>query len=221
MDDIQCTSIDGNTIINICIKDCNDACQLIAFAVTQSKKEEDFKHFISDIKEHHGEPRVFVVDRCGQQYDAISQLTESKIVFCKVHVRRNIEEMFGNTIVVKIFDRLMRGIINDDEYIAILNEESSKRDDISKKRLQKLLKDMVHYSPTHTSSLRLRCQYTTNTVEGFHGSLRNLLEGKHRIDEVIKVIDHQHQQLIIKSYHKFDNFEFGFYRGPPFDENQK
>ena len=114
MDDIQCISNDNHSIINICIKDANDVCQLIAFAVTHSRKECDFARFISDLKEHHGEPRVFIVDRCGQQLEAIKNTTKSLIVFCRVHVRRNIEEMFGGGVVVRSYDQLIKGQINDD-----------------------------------------------------------------------------------------------------------
>ena len=215
MDDIQCVTNDNNTIINLCIKDANNVCQIIAFAITNSRKEQDFERFLNDIKEHHGEPRVFVVDRCGQQFDAIKQTTESKIVFCKVHIRRNIQEMFGVNIVVRSFDQLIKRQINDEEFIAILKEESDKRDEVSKKRISNLIDDMIYFSPSKISSLRLRDQYTTNVVEGYHGTLRYMLEGKKRIDDVLKTIDQIHQQLITKSYRKLDNFAPNIYKGPP------
>ena len=73
MDDILCTCLQNQTIINICIKDSNDSCQLIAFCITPARQEEDFALFMNDLKENHGIPRVFIVDRFEAQKNAIQK----------------------------------------------------------------------------------------------------------------------------------------------------
>ena len=214
MDDILCTSIGDHVIINLCVKDENGQCQLVAFGVTSGRTQEDFATFLDDVRKYHGIPRVIIADRCAQQADAIEQVfPETTIVFCRVHVRRCIEQNIHIPAVLRAFDQLMSEQIRAAEFEEILVAETEHRDDVTQQRIRNLIRDLPRYAPEFIKHLRLREQYTTNVVEGFHGNVRGLLESKQDISGVLTCFDQQHEELIVRSFREFASISPEIYDG--------
>lgn len=174
MDDTVCTNQYDFPLVTICFEDYNKALQLLAFSFIPGREKDHFKTFLLDVKNHIQKPiRVFIIDRWKSQVCAIAEIfPDAKIVFCKIHIFRNIRSVFGENLKVgSLFNQLVQKTISEDIYIDELKKliMSAKK---HKRFLQNLLDEINSYSPYTIDFLMLRGHRTTNIQEGLFGTLK-------------------------------------------------
>jgi len=94
-------------IESIACKDPNGRIQLVAFGFLSGKDKEAFEDFFKKFKEMAYRERskagingtignIILCDRCkAQKCGIIQSFQNSKIIYCKVHIMRNIKNMLG------------------------------------------------------------------------------------------------------------------------------
>lgn len=215
MDDAMCTTINPETIhIGLTVIDANGKLQLVAFGITNGKEQHNFERFLIDVRESLGAVRVFVVDRNRAQQNAIeSVFPESKLVFCRLHMERNVRQEFGTGPTAKAYREYIQRLISEDDYVARLAEiRDGVRD--GKMKIQNLIDDLPHYSHRTMDALMLRGCATTNGIEGFNGVLRNRLNGRVVLDKLIETVDMIYQELVFQSVRVSRRLAILNYDGP-------
>lgn len=106
MDDTYGTNIYDLPAEILLTVDENFKSQISAFRILKDKTTESFIGFLNDVKEKQEEIRILVVDRLYAQSEAIKNIYPNCIiVFCKVHIRRDLINQFGyRSEIVKKFD---------------------------------------------------------------------------------------------------------------------
>lgn len=109
---------------------------------------------------------MFIIDKWRGQLKAIKKVFPNcNIVFCRIHLERNIRSTFGKySRIGSLFNQLLNRSIKLYVYLNELKkliDQSSKH----KKVLQTLYNDFQSYCASYLSKLRLRGQYTTNSQE--------------------------------------------------------
>ena len=174
MDDTTCVDQYDFPLITICFEDYNKARQILAFSFIPGREKVHFKSFLQDVKNHiQRSIRVFIIDRWKSQVCAIAEVfPDSNIVFCRIHIFRNIRSVFGdNSKVGSLFNQLIQRTISEETYIEELKKliKSAKK---HKRFLQNLLEEIHSYSPFTIDYLMLRGHRTTNIQEGLFGTLK-------------------------------------------------
>ena len=105
----------------------NDKAQMIALGILIGKTFDDFVGFLTNISNYIN-IRIFICDRLEAQMKAIEHVfKESKIIFCRVHIMRNVSDHCGvNSIIYDSIRKLFYGEMRTSEFIAILNIEIKK-----------------------------------------------------------------------------------------------
>lgn len=170
VDDTCCTNKFNFPIIVAVGIDENRISQLIAFGLINGKKTDDFDLFFNELAQHFS-IRVFVCDRLKSQTKSIRN---SQIVYCKLHIRRNILTHF-NTTVLNSYDRLMNGEICKNDFLQVLDSISPKTIE-GIMHLKYLKKDIDCYAPESLKNLILRDIRTTNSVESLFGRFKTLTD---------------------------------------------
>ena len=210
----MCTNKFRYPIIAIFCFDENDKAQLLAVGIISGKTFNDFMIFLKDISELIN-IRVFICDRLEAQYKAIKKVfNTSHIVFCRLHIKRNIIDHCGkNSKIYSAINDLFNKRISSQEYLKILNEEINSKP----KYLNHLLllrEHFKHYDPEVLKNLRLRDHYTSNMLEGIFSTIKTWSD--HKIlplaevlnifimhsDMLIKKIFQQKELLLIQIYIK-------------------
>ena len=174
MDDTCCINIFDFPLITITFEDFNEKRQILAFGFLAGRGEEYFVSFLNDVKEKlKKDIRIFIVDRWMGQKNAISIVfNNSTIVFCRIHLERNIRTTFGEySQVGSLLHQLFKGTISKDKYLNELQKliDSSKK---HKRALKTLYSDVDSYCPSKLNDLQLRKHTTTNAQEGLFGTLK-------------------------------------------------
>ena len=166
MDDTTCVNIYDFPLVTICFEDYNKTRQILAFALIPGREQHHFRSFLMDVKAHTKNAiRVFIIDRWKAQVNA-------SIVFCRIHIFRNIRSIFGeNSRLGSLFNQLIHETISEETYLDELHKmiDSAKK---HKRFLQNLYNEINAYSPKSLSMLRLRKHRTTNIQEGLFGNLK-------------------------------------------------
>ena len=214
MDDVDGTNMNYLHLVNIAFLDENDRMQLLAFGVMRRKTMSVFGMFLQDLNASVGFPRVIIVDRCKAQLAAIQEVVPaSKVLFCAVHMERNLVRAFGPNCQAVIEDvrRFVNGDITRDEYVGLLNQYAMEYPK-KKRTIQLLLEEIDFYD--RTLAVQMRGQFTTNAVEGFHGVLKNRVGvNKLAISAVVKEIGKIAESFIMKSYRAVSELPPVLWRG--------
>lgn len=202
MDDTCCVNYFDFPLICITFEDFNGVRQLLAFGFLPSKEEKDFNSFLYDIKNYISKPiRVFIVDRLKSQAKSIKNIfINAEIVYCRVHLERNIRTTFGHySKIGSLIHQLFNGKITNEIYLNNLDELI---DQIKKHKnaLIRLREEFNSYCPSYLSQLRLRNNYTTNPQEGFFGNFKQRF-GNQRISlsELLNGVVGFYQAAIVNS----------------------
>ena len=176
LDDTCCINSYDFPLVILSFMDQNNTRQIHSFGIIPGREISHFEMFLTDVKNNIKHNfRVFIVDRWKAQFSAIQRVfPNSQIVFCKIHIERNIKCTMGQySKCLNLFFQLMSKSISDDVYIQKIDEliAASKKHSLF---LQHLKDDLQHYSPTVIKSLRLRNQRTTNVSEGLFGTIKLL-----------------------------------------------
>ena len=125
MDDTCCINIFDFPLITITFQDFNAIRQLLAFGFLAGREAKHFEAFLSDVKKIiNNDIRVFIIDRWAGQLKAIKKVfPNSNIVFCRIHLERNISQTFGcYSRLGSLFNQLINGSIKDDAYLSELKK---------------------------------------------------------------------------------------------------
>lgn len=205
LDDTLCTNIFGYPIIPIYVYDEHNHMQILAIGVMCGKKEPDFEQFLTHVKEAVGDIRVFISDRLQAQQNGIEKVFQNpSIVFCKLHIRRNIEQNFGkrNNRVLELFDCFMKEEITRSDYLKALQQLLSDEKK-HKQHIQNLIEDINHYDPTILDALNCREHNTSNGAEGMFSNLKNWID--HKITSLSDIIDHLYREMSMLMQNNFRN----------------
>lgn len=174
MDDTTCINQFDFPLLTLSFEDYNKIRQILAFGFIPGRETKHFSNFLNDIKQFHiYNIRVFIVDRWRPQSKAIKTVfPESEIVFCKIHLYRNIRTSFGEySMIGSLFIQFMNLKITEEQYINEIQKIIPK----TKKHhflLTHLIDDIKSYSPYYLNKLQLRSHRTTNPQEGLFGTLK-------------------------------------------------
>ena len=209
MDDIVGTNLNNLALLNIVFQDENEKLQVLAFAVLRDRDMRSFVMVLEDIKSLVGHPRVFLVDRYRPQIEAVEMVfPEAQIVFCAVHLRRNIVRVFreDSNQALDVFHKFVTGKVDLDEYKEALWSLMTGRNGQQRhqRAIQLFIDDAKYYAPE--AMVRMRGLVCTNLVECFHSVLKKRIgSNQHSIGKVVNEISKICDTFVLNSFaEKFD-----------------
>lgn len=201
LDDTSCTNHFGLPLLVMASEDENARTQVMAYAILTSRTKSEFVDFFQEVRLRVGDIRLFVSDRNKTQISALQDVfPDCLIIYCSVHIGRNIKQKCSKELK-SLYFKMRHLEIEESEFIKtceenILANPGSK----ATKFLQNLLRETEHWLPSHTM-LYIHCDNeTTNRIEGFFGSLKNLLEHKlHTLANLVRAVYIRSERLLIQS----------------------
>lgn len=177
IDDTECTNHFQYPFLLFIVFDENNHVQNLAISIITSKEESSFINILESLKKFIPTIRVFIIDRLKAQLNAIEHVyPNSSVVFCKVHIARNIQSHMGrNSDVIHLFWQFVSEEIPEDVYVQKLTEKIRQTNSM---HLKNLLNDLNYYSPSKLKYLRLRGHDTTNAIEGSFGNVKKWTNNK-------------------------------------------
>ena len=173
VDDTAMTNIYGLPLEAVIVIDQEKHTQLLGYSIMQDKSEDSFSTFIDDYISLGGSPfRIIVVDRLEAQYEALIQkFPQSFIVFCLVHIRRDLVSHFGSgDPIIAGFDSMKK---NPDLSFYFLNYLISRRKLLGTsngaKCLDLLIKRYEHWLPICLISHGMYLNFESSRIEGLFG----------------------------------------------------
>lgn len=198
IDDTLCMNKYRYPVVAIYCYDENDKAQLLSVGIITGKTFNDFVYYLKDISDYI-KPRVFICDRYESQKKAIEFVfQDTHIVFCRVHIKRNVIDHFGNNSnIYTVITKLFNGDINTDDYINTLKNEILQNADKSQ-HIKLLLEHIKYYAPSETKKLRMRKHYTSNLIEGSFSAIKNWTN--HEIVPLSEIINTftLHSEMLMK-----------------------
>ena len=98
----------------------NRISQLIGFGIIPRKSSDNFYLFFEQLSQKYS-VRVFVCDRLRAQAKSIKKYFNSHLLYCKIHIRRNIIS-YLNSDLLESFNKLLIHVISKDEFLNILKK---------------------------------------------------------------------------------------------------
>ena len=158
------------------VVDAENSSQVLAFALLRDRTAESHACFLMDIKRQFaGEPRVVSCDRCAAQLAAIREVfPSSKIVFCRVHLRRDFLKYFeSSSQIIQGFDYLEDHVHACHEYLQLLQETQREAAERSGSAIiEALLDSQDSWLPSRLLEQGIYHNWTTNRIEGFFGRFK-------------------------------------------------
>ena len=176
VDDTSCTNYYGLPLLVMISDDENGRNQVLSFSFMENRTQQTFTNYFLSVKEIVGEIRLFVCDRNQTQINAIKAVwPNALIIYCLIHIGRNLRSI--NIALYVKFKQMCNKQIEEKEYLAycekyINDNPNSKGANI----LIKLLEEKEHWLPSITIKYMHADNDTSNRVEGFFGSLKNLID---------------------------------------------
>ena len=172
----------------IVVMDENGKNQLLSFALLSGKKENDFSRFFNFIKQHGiGSVRLIVCDRYQSQVSSISKcFPNTQILFCLRHIKRNIEQNFGNGEITKVFRNAFQMNQTLKEFIDKISPYLENKDQTHYQALVELINSVNNWFPQVTDNYQHCGNNTTNRIEGEFGVLKN--RTSHEILSLVDII---------------------------------
>ena len=180
IDDTACTNNYGLPVLAAIVEDENARSQLLSFCFMRDRTKPSFVQFLSQLRERVKTIRVFVMDRNKTQSQAVLEVFgESHIIYCAIHIGRNIKQILGPKHPVYLEYQAMRnGLVEPEAFYTTLFKAAGTNSSKESKFMRKLMRESDRWLPTKTAQLMHRGNDTSNRVEGFFGSLKNLLDNK-------------------------------------------
>lgn len=150
--------------------------QVLAFALLRDRTTESHVRFLRDIKRQTGgDPRVISCDRCAAQLSAIRQVFPSScIVFCRVHLRRDLLKYFdASSQIIQGFDQVKDNVHACGQYIELLEQARMEAEDgTGRSIIDALLDNKDSWLPSRLLEQGIYDNWTTNRIEGFFGRFK-------------------------------------------------
>ena len=162
-------------------KDENGHLQLLGFGLIPSKTCDSFTDFFKAFKElmelerieggiseRFGE--IIVCDRLAAQTNGILNVfNDSKIIYCREHVKRNILNHYGNNLIVQLCNNMLeQRTIQSEQQFRLSFEKLPKRN------FKSLLKDhFIYFLPSYVDKLFHREILSSNYAESTFNTINN------------------------------------------------
>ena len=187
VDDTSCTNKYNMPVLAMIVEDQNGRNQVLAFCVMESRQEFVFDRFFNRVKESVGQIRLFICDRNRTQKNSLLRIWPNcKIIYCSVHIGRNLR----NSVSIEIFNlyqKMRKLLITEDDFLDACREFINAYPNAKgSKTLNNLLCETDNWLPSKIINYTHCDNETSNRVEGFFGSLKNILE--HRIVTLAELI---------------------------------
>jgi len=207
LDDTSCTNLFGMPIIVSFTMDENGLTQITGFGLLENHEKSSFISYLLALKSIMGSNiRLFIVDRHIAQLFAIKETyPEAKIIFCYIHIKRNLIHALGlKHDVIKLFDEMIHNTSNEDAFIEQLLETKNnlKENNIKgEKVLLDLLNNQDYWIPSKINSYKHCGNTTTNRAEGFFGILKKefLCKSMKPLDFVFQSIHNISERYFMRS----------------------
>ena len=179
LDDTSCTNYFGLPLLVMISEDENGRDQVLSFSIMMSRTKNDFLDYFRYVKNIIGKIRLFVCDRNKTQISALKEIwPASNIIYCGIHIGRNIRDKVGPKMYM-LYEQMRSLVITEDKFIEACKKHiGSHPNTKSAKFLIKLLEEQEHWLPSYISHYVHCGNDTSNRVEGFFGSLKNLIDHK-------------------------------------------
>ena len=205
IDDTAMTNMYGLPLEAIVVVDQEKHTQLLGYSIIKNKSSESFSTFFSDYIELGGPQfRIIVVDRLEAQFDSISKIfPNSFVVFCLVHIRRDLVQHFGaDDEIVTRFDSLRRNPFQSYEYLDYLKKRRLQLISFQGLRcLGLLLARHEHWLPICLIKKGFYLSFDTSRIEGLFGLFKgNYGHNRGQITTVIKNLNNLCGLLKTNSY---------------------
>lgn len=186
VDDTSCTNKYGFPILVMIVEDENGRSQVLAFSLMKTREATEFDQFFEKVKIKVGNIRLFVCDRNQTQMNSIKRMwPDCLIINCSIHIGRNIRSVSID--LYNLYEKMRHLVITEQEFLESCREFIN---DVSvtdgKTTIQNLLETTEQWLPSIVIQYQHCDNETSNRVEGFFGSLKNLLE--HKIETLANVI---------------------------------
>ena len=151
--------------------------QILAFGLLPDRTSESYRNFMLDIKEHTGkEPRIIFTDRSCAQISAIKDVFPSSyIVYCHVHLRRDLLKYFDQSddIIVGFADVSIH-YERCEDYLQLL---LSRLKDLHGKQgfgiIHSMIEGVDHWLPSKLIENGVFFKWNNNRIEGFFGCYKS------------------------------------------------
>lgn len=181
IDDTMCTNNFDYPFFVFLVFDENNMAQILAISIISGKNEKSFEDILSSLKTFIPTIRIFIMDRLKSQTNAVKKVYPlSKIVYCRIHIERNIIKnikIADSKEILNIFKNFIDEKLDRMEYIKRLSSliHDNKK---SSKHIKKLIDDVDCYDPKILKSYNLKGHFTTNSIEGTFGNIKKQTEHK-------------------------------------------
>lgn len=182
-DDTSCTNYQNMFIVPVLVIDEFGSGLMLGYSCIVDRSDECFKIIYGDILKYTKNVRVGVMDRHKGQSKAFRETTGSRIIYCRRHIRENIEK--NSRWLLPMFNDFVNSKISELQYINFINARLAK--DSNNQHLENLIYDLDGYSPERLENLQLLGIRYTNHIEGTFGNVKCLMD--HKILELPQVLE--------------------------------
>lgn len=177
MDDTMMTNMYGLPLETMVVIDQENHTQLLAYSIIPNKSTISFINFFKDFLELGGSQfRIIIVDRLQSQINAIQEIfPDSKIVYCLVHIRRDLLLHFDeNDEIITGFNKANADPSFSFEYLNLLKNRIIKMKKSSEgyKCLLSLINNFDRWLPICLIKIGLYLNWDSSRIEGFFGLLK-------------------------------------------------
>lgn len=175
VDDTAGTNIYDLPLEVMLVIDADGKSQVLAFGLLQDRSEQSYQHFFNVVKSQMSEnPKFFSSDRSQAQINAIKCIfPNALIIFCRVHLRRDLLKFFepSDTVIIG-FDFCYNHPEKCDNYIEILKEKINHVSEEARNLLNYLLNNCDNWLPSKLIEHGVFINQINNRVEGFFGNFK-------------------------------------------------
>ena len=166
IDDTSCTNHYYLPLVALIVEDQNGKNQLLSFALINNRTKESFIHYFEQIAIHIPEVNAFVTDRNIAQIEALKTVwPNANIIYCRVHIGRNIKDKVGND-MYDLYQQMIANKITEEILLGAFQYKIENDPKVSN-FLQKLIDCSDCWLPSRVNRIKHKGNVTTNRVEGF------------------------------------------------------
>ena len=206
IDDTAMTNLYGLPLETMVVIDSEDHTQLLAYSILPNKSTNSFISFFNDYIELGGSGfRIIVVDRLQAQINALEKMfPNSYIVFCLVHIRRDLLLHFNSSDeIITGFDRAKANPSYSYTYLNYLKRRiiQMTRSDEGHRCLLYLVNNYEHWLPICLVQIGMYANWDSSRIEGFFGLFKgNYGHERGKITTVINNLNNFCALLKTQSY---------------------
>ena len=145
---------------------------ILGLSCILDRSDDSFKIVYRDILRYVKSVRIGIMDRHKGQSKAFREETGARIIFCRRHIRENIEK--NSRWLLPAFNDFINSKISEKQFIDIVNSRLDV--DPHNQHLKLLIEDLDGYSPIRLENLQLLGIRYTNYIEGVFGNTKLLMD---------------------------------------------